>query len=131
MKAKWWIISIALLLFVVFVAMTLRPVPIPEEKDCLVTTGIVVQLHESGTKDITIRLRGNDHTFYINRGVEAGLDVKKLRADLVGNVVTLKYPDHWTPLDPSGSTHHVCVVELNGEKIFNELTNELAIVSDH
>jgi hypothetical protein len=97
-------------------------VPTPEEKDCLITTGRVVQVYESGTKDITIRLQNVDETFYINRGLEAGLDIKKLRADLAYNVITIKYPDHWTPLDPSGSIQHVSKIELDGRTIFTELT---------
>lgn len=121
MKTKRWIISASLLAFVAFVIVAMRPVPTPEEKDCLSATGIVVQLYESGTKDITIRLKGFDQTFYINRGIEAGLDIKQLRADLINREVTIKYPDYWTLLDPSGASRHVSVVEFDGKTIFNEL----------
>jgi hypothetical protein len=122
MKTKQWILLTVLVVVVTFFFLALRPVPIPEEKDCLITTGRVVQVYESGTKDITIRLQNADETFYINRGLEAGLDMKKLRADLAYNVITIKYPDHWTPLDPSGSTRHVSKIELDGKTIFTELT---------
>jgi hypothetical protein len=122
MKTKQWILLIALVVFVSFFSLALRPVPIPEEKDCLTITGRVVQVYESGTKDITIRLQNVDETFYINRGLEAGLNIKKLRADLAYHVITIKYPDYWTPLDPSGATRHVSMIELDGKAIFTELT---------
>lgn len=123
MKVRRLIISAALLLLVAFFIVAMRPVPTPQEKDCLTATGVVVQLYESGEKDITIRLKDVDQTFYINRGVEAGLDIKQLRENLINNVVTIKYPDYWTPLDPAGNMRHVSVLDLNGEKIFSELKN--------
>ncbi len=87
----------------------LRPVP------------IVSKIFEGGVKDVAFRLENNDRIYYINRGLEAGLELEDLRARIVGKEVVFKYPDYWTPLDWNGKTKHVSKVEVDGEIVFNEL----------
>lgn len=99
-----------------------RPVPIPDdEQDCLSVKGIVTQIHEGGDKDIVFKLQGFDKTFYINRGLERGLDVKKLRAELTNKEIVVMYPQYWTPLDPGNSIRHISKIECDGKNIFTEI----------
>lgn len=107
--------------FIILAAMTLKPVPMVSEKECLSQVGIVSEVFEGGTLDVVIRLKDNDERFYINRGLERGLDLVTIKSDLIGHEVTLKYPDHWTPLDPFNRTHHLSKVVLGDKVIFTEI----------
>jgi hypothetical protein len=49
-------------------------VPIPDEKDCLSLKGMVSEVYEGGVNDVVFKLQGLDKEFYINRGLERGLD---------------------------------------------------------
>ena len=98
-----------------------RPVPIPDEKDCLSIKGTVIDIYEAGVKDVVFKLEGLDKAFYINRGLERGLDLKTLRANLANKVITIKYPKHWTPLDPFNSIRHISKLEYDGRTVFTEL----------
>jgi hypothetical protein len=121
MKTTRWIFSGALILFVGFFILAMRPVPIPAEEDCLTINGTVVLVSESGEKDVQIKLKDVDQIFYINRGLEHGLTLTQLNNDLLYNNVTIKYPEYWTPLDPSNSIRHVSKIEVDGTTIFSEL----------
>lgn len=102
--------------------MTLRPVHIPRNvNECLVAKGKVVRIYEGGIKDVAFRLEGNKTTYYINRGLEQGLDLTKLQKELLGNNVTIRYPKHWTLLDPDNKIKHLSVLEYNGNEIYNEI----------
>lgn len=98
----------------------LRPVPIVTEDQCQVATGKVLQVSEGSSYDVFIQLENISTRFYINRGLERGLDLQSLRRDLMGKEVTLKYPHYWTPLDPMNSTRHVFKLELDGKVLFDE-----------
>jgi hypothetical protein len=99
--------------------MALRPVPLPNEKDCLIATGNVIAINEQGTNDIVFTLSGNDKTFYINRGLERGLSLEILRTELLNREITIKYPEYWTPL--GNSSKHISKLESSGRTIFTEI----------
>ena len=101
-----------------------RPITNPEEKDCSIVKGTVKEIYESGVKDVVFKLRGHDEEFYLNRGLERGLDLKKLKSELINKDIAITYPKHWTPLDPFNSLRHVSRIELDGQTVFSELTRE-------
>lgn len=119
MKTAIWItLTLLVLLGMIFV---FRPVPIPAEKDCLSTKGIVAEIYESGVKDVVFRLKGQGSTYYINRGLERGLDLVKLKSALINQEITVKYPSYRTLLDPGNSVRHISKIEYSGETLFSEL----------
>ena len=121
MKKKYVYIFLCLLFFTL-AAMIFRPVSIPKDaKDCLVVEGKVVRIFEGGPNDVNLRLEGDKTTYYINRGLEYGLVLEDLQKELTGNNVTIRYPKHWTPLDPNNKMKHLCILEYNGKEIFNEI----------
>jgi hypothetical protein len=109
------LIGVVLLLGVLI----LRPVPIPDEKDCLIVMGTVIEINEDGVKDVVFKLAGQDRTFYVNRGLERGLALEKLRAELMDKEITIKYPKYWTPL--GNSSKHISKIESSGRTIFTEI----------
>jgi len=120
MKIKYFGIF-GLLILIVIIMLSFRPVPILDEEDCVVLEGTVTEIYEGGVKDVVLKLRGHSQVFYINRGLERGLDLEHLKADLVGREIVVKYPDHWTPMDITKSSIHISKIEHEGHTIFSEL----------
>jgi len=117
---KTWTIALAALI-VGFFTLIIRPVPTATEENCLTVTGTVESIRKTGTLDAIFRLQGYDRMFYINRGLERGLDLKDLQNQLTGHTVTIKYPEYWTPLDPVNSTRHIVQLEYDNKVIYSEL----------
>ena len=120
MKIRNWIIVLGVV-FLGLGILIFRPVPIPDEKDCLSLKATVTEVYVGGVNDVVFKLQGLDKEFYINRGLERGLDLKKLRADLTNKEIVIKYPKYWTPLNAGNSMRHISKVECNGKTIFTEL----------
>ncbi len=99
----------------------MRPVPIPGENDCLVVKGTVDHIYEGGVKDVVFVLNDHKTRYYINRGLEQGLDLEQLRESLLQQEITIKYPEYWTPLDHTNSIRHISKVEFGDNVIFSEL----------
>lgn len=97
----------------------LRPVPIQPEEELIVHEGVVKNIYESHDKDIFFTVEPS-MSFYINRGIERGLKVNLLKAKLVGEKVTFKYPEYKS-IFGNGSVKHVSVVKWGDETIFSEI----------
>jgi hypothetical protein len=100
------LIVFGLLLFALAV-LIFRPVPIVKEEKALVVTGILSKVKGSENQDVFLKLKDDPTRYYINRGMELGLKVADLEKRLIGQEVTLKYPQYWTPLDPNNNIRHV------------------------
>lgn len=109
------------LLFISAAVFIFRPVPIVAEEDAIVVEGEVSAIYESGVKDIHITLKDHSTLYYINRGLELGLDIQELKEKLIHQKVTIKYPEYWTPLDWNNRIRHLSKLEWKEGVIFNEL----------
>ena len=103
------------------VILILKPVPIVSESEAITERGIVSQIYANSDNDIFFVLQKNDRRFYINRGLERGIELNILKDQLIGNQIILKYPKYWTPLDWNGNIKHISKVEINNKVLFNEL----------
>ena len=119
------ILALTLLLFVGFFSMILPGLVIydPEMEDCSQVEGIVANVSEGPSYDITIRIRGDERVFYINRGVESGLSVKDLNDLLEGNAVLIHYWDRYPISLISNSSVHITRLEYDGFPLYNEIVN--------
>ena len=109
----------ALILVVLFIF--LRPVPIVPESEAITVKGKVKSIFEGGVKDVVFVLEDQASRFYINRGLENGLNLNDLQNRLVGKEVIIKYPSYWTPFDANKRIRHLSKLEVDGEVIFDEL----------
>lgn len=109
------------LILLITAILIFRPVPIVSENEALSESGIVTDIYEGGENDIVFLLDNTDRRFYINRGLEVGLEINRLKEKLVGHEVVFKYPKYWTPLDWDNKISHLSKVEYKGVVIFNEL----------
>lgn len=119
MTIKWRILIG--LVFLGLGILIFRPIPIPDQKDCLSVKGKVTEVYEAGFKDIVFKLQGLDKEFYINRGLERGLHLHELRANLINNEIVILYPKYWSPLDPANSIRHISKMEHDGKIVFTEI----------
>ena len=109
-------------LFLGLLSLSLRPVPKPEKDNLKQAGGTVEKIWESGTGDVSIKLAGTKKVFYINRGLERGLNLENLQRKLVGRKVALQYIGHWTPLAPFDDGRHIAKLFLPNEMIYDETT---------
>jgi hypothetical protein len=121
--AKIILITFSLTILIIAV-LIFRPVPIVSENKAISENGIVTEIYTNKGNDIVFILENTKRRFYINRGLENGLELNNLKQKLIGNPIVVKYPKYWTPLDWNNSVRHISKVEYNGEILFNELKAE-------
>ena len=118
-------IKITLVSFILIVSiiavLIFRPVPIVSESKAISEIGIVKEIYSNKGNDVIFIMLNTDRRFYINRGLENGLELNNLKEKLIGNSIVMKYPKYWTPLDWNNSIRHISKVEFKNEIIFNEL----------
>ena len=74
--------------------------PRPTPDRCYTVTGRVSSVTSPGGLDVSIWVEGDGHRYYINRGVERGIDVAAWHQRLQGKQVQLKViRRNWSPLD--------------------------------
>ena len=113
---------VSLILIVSIIAVLIfRPVPIVSESKAISEIGIVKEIYSNKGNDVIFIMLNTDRKFYINRGLENGLELNNLKEKLIGNSIVMKYPKYWTPLDWNNSIRHISKVEFKNEIIFNEL----------
>ena len=77
------ILIIATLLFAVALFISLMPIDTSEEKSIEVR-GIVKSITEGGVNDLVFELENDKITYYMNRGLENGVNLKNAKADYLG-----------------------------------------------
>ena len=120
LKSIDWIFIVGVLCFAL-VVMLFRPVPILPENKLMVVKGKVIQIYEGGVNDINFKLKGRKEIFYINRGLERGLRLLELRAQLMNKNITIIYPDHWSLLNFNKGIIHIIKIEHEGRTFFTEV----------
>lgn len=118
--AKVILISFSLIILIIAV-LIFRPVPIVTEDKTISENGIVSEIYSNKGNDVIFVMENTERRFYINRGLENGLELNNLKEKLIGNSIVVKYPKYWTPLDWNNSVRHISKVEFNDEIVFNEL----------
>jgi hypothetical protein len=118
--AKKIFITLGVIVFIIGL-LIFRPVPIVKEDRAIAVKGTVMSIYEGGVKDVVFKLKDNHVKYYINRGLENGLELNTLKEKLIGNEVVIKYPKYWTPLDWNNEIRHLSKLEFGDEVIFNEL----------
>ena len=114
-------------LFMVFLIgscmMVLRPVPTPTEANTYIHEDKIVKVFEGPSYDVVFRLENRKGHPYINRGIEAGINMDEFKSKLEGQNVKLKFVDHWTPLDYNKSSPTVAYIEVveTGEILYNNI----------
>lgn len=88
----------------------------PKPEDCVVQTIKVINITESGVKDIVFHDTGTDK-YYINRGLELGLNLDSLKTKVLNKTVTLHLAK---VLGGAVTSEHISQLALGDEIIFTE-----------
>jgi hypothetical protein len=121
MKLKFILISFScLLVFFLLVGFSILPSPNPQ--NCVKVSAEVSKVFEGGGEnDIVIFLKDDPNYYYINRGLERGLELEQLKEQISNNTVTLIYIKHWSPLNPMNRTRHIAKLMSRETILYSEL----------
>lgn len=103
----------------ILVAVGLQPVPQPTSENTETVSAVVTGVQATESFDIFFEVTDHDgERYYINRGVEHGLDARSLEALVRNKVVDLTYVKHRSLFDPAGRSHHLIAVSCGDSLIF-------------
>lgn len=86
----------------------------PKPEKCVVETKKIVKITVGSSNDIVLSDDGTDH-YYINRGLEYGLNLDSLNAKVLNKTVTLHLPKLWL-----GTSEHIAQLAVGDEIIYTE-----------
>lgn len=116
-------VAVTVLIFFGLTLLALRPVPSAKTSNCSYIKSVVVDMHQGeGENDIVFVLENDRNEYYINRGLEHGLDIEKLKNRIEGQEIELLYIRYWTPIFTS-APRHIAEISLNQEIIYSEFND--------
>lgn len=89
----------------------------PKPDECEVVSAKVVSIREGSTFDIQFKT-DTDNVYYINRGLEQGLNLDSLNAKVLNKTVTLHLPTL-----TFGPSTHIAQLAVDNNIIFTEFEN--------
>ena len=119
-------LGIGILTLVVFLVLSVAwlKVPPPTYENTIIISGQVVSIGVPCCKDVGIRLQGDRHYYYINRGAESGIDVDALSQQLRGKQISMRIIEtRWSPLNPEKRTVPIAEISYKGEILFSTMVN--------
>lgn len=87
----------------------------PRPENCVVETVKIVKITEGPSNDIVFHDDGTDY-FYINRGLEQGLNLDSLNAKVLNKTVTL----HLAKIIGGITSEHISQLAIDDEIIYTE-----------
>ncbi len=112
--------AIISLVFISAIFLAMIPVANPTSENTEWVLGKVEAITEGGTHDVIIKLTNDTHHYYINRGLEKGLQFGDLQPKLEGSEISLRYIKHWSLLNPSGKVRPVAELSQEGQTLFGK-----------
>lgn len=86
----------------------------PQPEECDVEIETIIKIQEGPSYDIIFSDADGDH-YYINRGLERGLNLDSLNAKVLNKTVTLHLPRLFF-----GTSEHIAQLAIGDEVIFTE-----------
>lgn len=87
----------------------------PKPEDCVVQTVKIKKITEGTSYDIVLHDDGTDR-YYINRGLEQGINLDSLNAQVLNKTVTL----HLAKVLGGITSEHISQLTVNGDTIYTE-----------
>ena len=91
-----------------------------QPEDCIIETVKIVKITEGPSYDIVFHDDGTDY-YYINRGLEQGLNLDSLNAKVLNKSVTLHLPKLFF-----GTSEHIAQLAIEDEIIYTEFPSNKA-----
>jgi len=105
------------LLFTVFLSLHSCIINNPQPEECEIKTVKITDITEGPGFDIVFNDDSVDR-FYINRGLENGLNLDSLNANILNKTVTLHLPKLFY-----GTSNHIAQLAIDDEIIFTEFSS--------
>lgn len=117
-------ISIILLGIISFFGIKSLIIQDPQPEGCAVETETIINISEGTSYDIVFSDSQGDH-YYINRGLERGLNLDSLNAKVLNKRVTLHLPKLWL-----GTSEHIAQLAVGDDIIFTEFSSSDTAMED-
>jgi len=105
------------LLFTFFLSLHSCIINNPKPEECEIKTIKITEISERPGFDIVFNESSKDN-FYINRGLENGLNLDSLNANILNKTVTLHLPKLFY-----GTSNHIAQLAIDNEIIFTEFSS--------
>lgn len=92
----------------------LQPVDASQD-NCLQVAGTVEAVTESTSYDVSFKLKDDPAIYYVNRGLERGLELISLKKDLIGQDINLWHAQSW-----QSTSLHIAHIEVGEEVVYSE-----------
>lgn len=117
MKKSSSITIVVAFCFLLFVLLTFKSCIIqnPTAKDCITSKVKIIKITEGSSSDIVFQDAGEDY-YYINRGLERGLNLDSLKNKVLNKTVTL----HLAKILGGITSEHISQLTVENEVIFTE-----------
>lgn len=120
-KLNFLILGIGLL-GILLLYLSLSKVPAATQANCYTVQGRVAAITSPCCQDISFTLEGDDHQYYINRGLEQGLDLQALEDQLLHREIKLKVIRRkWSLLDPHHLQAPIASIERGPSVVYSAL----------
>lgn len=91
----WLPLTILAVLFVAWCMMAIGPDGTSVLGNTKTIKGRVVDIYDGASYDVVFKLQNEPHTYYINRGVEKGLNVEHLKQQFMNKEMEVSYVSHF------------------------------------
>ncbi len=118
LKVVSTLIAIPVLL-IIFALVAIGPVD-TSRSNCKQVEGVVEQISEATSYDIVFKLKDDNAIYYVNRGLERGLELNDLKAQLEGKKVSI-----WHAKTGYLEGGHITQVEAGEKIIYTEWVGDL------
>ncbi|HPR84328.1 MAG TPA: hypothetical protein PL034_02105 [Candidatus Paceibacterota bacterium] len=113
------IVIVTTILGLVIFLLMFHPVNNSKENSIKIT-GNLNKIYEGGVNDICFRLHGDSACYYINRGLEQGLDLEELQRTIGQKEITIWYANYWSLFNIAKNSRHIDQLALGDSIIFTE-----------
>ena len=110
-KTPFFVLALFLSVFLVLKSCVINN---PQPENCEVVEVTIKKITEGSSYDIVFHDTGTDY-YYINRGLEQGLNLDSLNAKVLNKTVTLHLPKMLF-----GTSEHIAQIAIDDEIIFTE-----------
>lgn len=100
-------------------AVIFQPVPSASEGNTLKTIGTIEKVYKAGSHDLVLKLKGDDHLFYVANGTNPDVTFASLTRDLTGKDVEVYYVKYWSPLNQINKLKHIAKLEVNRTTLYS------------
>ncbi|MEM5563684.1 hypothetical protein WNY78_01140 [Psychroserpens sp. AS72] len=116
-KRKLYLALALSIIFIICLSLFSCVIQNPQPEECDIVTIKITKITEGSSYDIVFN-KGDLGSFYINRGLENGLNLDSLNAKVLNKTVTLHLPKLFY-----GTSKHIAQLAIDDEIIFTEFSS--------